>query len=623
MKMIVATQYRKLYLLMFLLSAALAVLGGRLVDLQVVRHDELRALAQTNTVRTIARQPMRGQILDIRGNPLATSLPAKTVCANPFLLGNRREAVARALAPLLQTDESSLAARLAPRLTEAKGRTNISQYVVLKNKVPMETWEKIKQTMARLSFGLDETKLKADERAFNRNARSKGIFAEDDQIRVYPSQRLAAHVLGFVSSGEEQTGLSGIELAFNTDLSGIAGWRKTEMDKHQRELVAYRDQDVEPRDGLNVVLTLDAGLQNIVESELAAAVEKHSPISASCVMVRPRTGEILAMATLPNFDPNQPGHSPMEALRNRVISDTAEPGSTFKIVVVTAGLNEHAVSFNEVFDCEHGHFAYAGRILHDHESHGLLTVENIITKSSNIGAAKIGIRLGEDKLFEYIQKFGFGRRTDIPLPGEVGGTVHPLKEWSKLSIARIPMGQGVTVTPLQMVMAMSAIANKGLLMRPMLVDRLEDPTGKLVVKYEPQPVRQVASAGTIQEMVTALKTVVTREGTAVQGSLEHYTVAGKTGTAEKVEHGVYVDKFFSSFIGFFPADNPELCISVVMDEPRESHYGGMVAAPVFHAIAERAANYLNLKPDIEPKPSVNPILTAAGEQGAALRIVEK
>ncbi len=623
MYMIVATQYRKLYLLMFGLTAALALLGGRLVNLQVVRHDELRALAQTNTVRTIARQPMRGQILDIRGNPLATSRPAKTVCANPSLLGNRREAVAWALAPLLQTDESSLAARLAPRLIEVNGKTNLGQYVVLKNKVPLETWEKIKQTMAQLSFDVDETKLKTSERNFYRNLRSKAIFAEDDQIRVYPNQRLAAHVLGFVSSAEEQTGLSGIELAFNTDLSGIPGWRKTEMDKHQRELVAYRDEDVEPRDGLNVVLTLDAGLQNIVETELAAGVAKHCPISASCIMVRPRTGEILAMATLPNFDPNQPGQSPMEALRNRVISDTAEPGSTFKIVVVTAGLNEHAVSLNDVFDCEHGHFSYGGRVLHDHESFGLLTVENIITKSSNIGAAKIGIRLGQDKLYEYIGKFGFGRRTGIPLPAEREGTVYPLKAWNKVSIAQIPMGQGVAVTPLQMVMAMSALANHGVLMRPMLVNRLEDPGGKLVAKYEPQPVRQVACQETINEMVTALKTVVTPEGTAVQGALEHYTVAGKTGTAQKVEHGEYVQKYFSSFVGFFPADNPELCISVVMDEPRDSHYGGLVAAPVFHAIAERAANYLNLKPDIETEPSVNPTVTGAGEQDATLRIVKK
>jgi cell division protein FtsI/penicillin-binding protein 2 len=601
---------------------ALAALVGRLVDLQVVRHDELRALAQTNTVRTIARLPMRGQILDIRGNPLATSLPAKTVCANPSLFGVQREAVARALAPLLDTDECSLAARLVPRMIQVGGKPTVGQYVVLKSKVPVDTWDKIKQTMATLSFDVDESKLKAADRAFYHNLRHDAVFAEDDQIRVYPSLRLAAHVLGFVSNDVEQTGLSGIELAFNTNLSGIAGWRKTEMDKRQRELVAYRDQDVEPRDGLNVVLTLDAGLQNIVESELATGMEKHSPISVSCLMVRPRTGEILAMATLPNFDPNQPGHSPMDALRNRVISDTAEPGSTFKIVVVTAGLNEHVVTLNDIFDCENGHFSYAGRTLHDHEPFGLLSVKSIITKSSNIGAAKIGIRMGEDKLFEYIQKFGFGSRTGIPLPGERWGTVHPLHEWSKVSIAQIPMGQGVTVTPLQMIMAMSAIANNGLLMRPMLVDRLEDADGNLVFKYKPQAVRQVADSETIREMVEALKTVVTSDGTAAQARLDHYTVAGKTGTAQKVEHGQYVQKFFSSFIGFFPADNPEICISVVMDEPRDSHYGGQVAAPVFHAIAERAANYLNIKPDIEQEPSINPILTADVGQGA-LRIVKK
>jgi cell division protein FtsI/penicillin-binding protein 2 len=620
--MIVVTQHRKLTLLTIGLSMALAVLGGRLVDLQVVRHDELRALAETNTVRTIAQQPMRGQILDIRNNPLATSLPAKTVCADPTLLGDRREAVAQALAPLLQTDETLLSARLAPRLMEFKGKTNLSHYVVLKGKVPLETWEKIKQTMAQLSFG-DESKLSSHERATNFNVRTKAIFAEDDQIRFYPSQRLAAHVLGFVSNDVEETGLSGIELAFNTNLSGIPGWRRTEIDKHQRELVAYRDEDVEPRDGMNVVLTLDAGLQNIVESELAAGMEKHGPISASCIVVRPRTGEILAMATLPNFDPNQPGHSPMDALRNRVISDTAEPGSTFKIVVVSGGLNEHVVSLHQQFNCENGHFSFAGRVLHDHKPFGMLTVEEIITKSSNIGAAKIGILLGEDKLLEYIKDFGFGRRTEIPLPAERAGTVHPIKDWSKVSIAQIPMGQGVTVTPLQMVMAMSAIANKGLLMRPMLVDRLEEADGKLVVKYKPQPVRQVASLETIQQMVTALKTVVTPAGTAVQGALDHYTVAGKTGTAQKVEHGQYVQKFFSSFIGFFPADNPELCISVVMDEPRDSHYGGDVAAPVFHAIAERAANYLNLKPDIETESSANPILAASGVQNAGLRTMKK
>lgn len=619
--MIVANQARKLYLLAFFLCTALVALGGRLVDLQVFRHEELRALAETNTVRTIARQPMRGQILDSRGNPLAMSLPAKTVCANPALLGNQRDAVAHALAPLLQMDETALSARLAPRLIP--GKTNISEYVVLKNKVSIDTWESIKQTMAGLNFGYDEKKLKPAERAFLRDIRNKSLFPEDDSIRVYPSQRLAAHVLGFVSTGESQTGLSGVELALNTELSGIAGWRKTEMDKRQRELVFYRDQDVAPRDGLNVVLTLDAGLQAIVESELAVGVQKHSPISATSIVVRPRTGEILAMATLPNFDPNQPGHSPMDALRNRAISDTAEPGSTFKIVVVDGALNEHLVTLNDVFNCENGHFSFAGRTLHDHEPFGMLTVEEIITKSSNIGAAKIGIMLGKERLYDYIERFGFGARTGIALPGEVSGWVHSPDHWSGVSIAQIPMGQGVTVTPLQMVMAMSAIANHGVLMHPMLVDRLEDENGKLMVKYKPEVVRQAVGPEAIRDMVAALKTVVTPEGTAVQAALDHYTVAGKTGTAQKVENGHYVQKFFSSFIGFFPADNPEICISVVMDDPKDGHYGGQVSAPVFHAIAERAANYLNIKPDINLASTNNPVLTADSTPAAPRHVVKE
>jgi cell division protein FtsI/penicillin-binding protein 2 len=316
------------------------------------------------------------------------------------------------------------------------------------------------------------------------------------------------------------------------------------------------------------------------------------------------------MATLPNFDPNHPG-SRMDDLRNRVVSDYAEPGSTFKIVAVTAGLNERLITLNDVFDCGMGQFFYAGRLLHDHHPYGPLRVEQIITHSSNIGAAKIGIRLGQQTLWQYIHSFGFGERTGIPLPAEIPGRVWPLTNWTKVSIAQIPMGQGVAVTPLQMVMAMSALANNGILMRPMLVSRLEEPNGKVAVQYEPQPVRRVANPETIRDMVKALKTVPTSEGTAPQARLDHYTVAGKTGTAQKVENGKYVQKFFSSFLGFFPADNPEICISVVMDEPKDGHYGGDVAAPIFHAIAEQAANYLNLKPDLAPEPAATQSLTAA------------
>ncbi len=603
------TQYAKLYVLAALLGAALAALGYRLVDLQVVRHDEFQALAQQNTVRLIERLPVRGQILDIHGTPLAYSQPAKVICADPTFLGPFRNNVAHALAPLLQTNEAGLAERLLPRISVENGKTNISKYVVLKRKVPLETWEKIRQTMAGLSLGIDPSKLKKQDQTFCANLHTKAIFTEDDQIRYYPGQRLAAHVLGFVAD-DQQTGLSGIESYFNSKLAGFPGWRKTELDKGHRELVPYRDQDVAPRDGLNVVLTIDAGLQNIVECELAEGAKAHTPISISCIMIRPRTGEILAMATLPNFDPNHPG-SVMDDLRNRVVSDYAEPGSTFKIVAVTAGLNEHLITLSDVFDCGMGQFFYAGKTLHDHKQFGPLTVEQIITKSSNIGAAKIGIRLGEQTLWQYIHNFGFGERTGIQLPAEIPGHVWDVTNWTKVSIAQIPMGQGVAVTPLQMVMAISALANNGVLMRPMLVSRLVGPNGTVACQYEPQPVRRVASPETIRDMVKALKTVPTSEGTAPQARMDHYTVAGKTGTANKAEHGKYVQKFFSSFIGFFPADNPEICISVVMDEPKDGHYGGDVAAPVFHAIAERAANYLNIKPDLAPEPAETPSLTVA------------
>ncbi|MGZ5530088.1 MAG: peptidoglycan D,D-transpeptidase FtsI family protein, partial [Limisphaerales bacterium] len=499
----------------------------------------------------------------------------------------------------LQTNENFVFERLAPRLRE-DGKTN--GYIVLKRKVTLDTWEAINKTMSTLSFGIDESKLKAVDKRFYTNLRAKAVFAEDDEIRVYPNGRLASHILGYVANDDLQSGQNGIELAFNSKLTGVRGWLRTEIDKKQRELVVFREEAVDPRDGLNVVLTIDAALQHIAETELVEIMKKHTPLSASCIIVRPRTGEILAMATIPNFDPNRPGAFSMDALRNRVISDISEPGSTFKIVVVTGGLNEELVRLSDVFNCEHGHFSFAGRTLHDHESYGDLSVMNIITKSSNIGAAKVGIRLGEQRLYHYITDFGFGSKTGIPLPGEVSGIVHPVQKWTKVSIAQIPMGQGIAVTPLQTVMAMSAIANHGVLMRPMLVDRLENSEGKIVAKYQPQPVRSVANDRAIKDMITALKTVPTKDGTAEKAHMDHFTVAGKTGTAQKVDHGHYVQKFFASFIGFFPADNPEICISVVIDDPKNGHFGGQTAAPFFKEIADRAANYLNLKPDIEVEP---------------------
>ena len=626
-------QIRRLFWLALLLCLAFVGLGYRLLDLQVLRHEELSASARENTQAEYLLEPRRGDVLDIKGNLLATTMQTKWVCADPTLVGNRQPEIAAALAPLLQISESKLIQSLTPLVHQnEKGDTVTNQFVGLKHKVPVETWEKIQRAMTNLNFGIVESNLSRADRAFYRLLRQKAVFARNEPLRVYPNQSLAAHVLGYATSEDrdvdgtpvtEIVGREGIELTLNSKLSGVRGWRVTETDRQNRELVTLREQDVEPRDGFNAVLTLDPVIQHIVETALAEAMEKHSPISISGIVIRPRTGEILAMATLPTFDPNNPGNASADARRNRVITDIAEPGSTFKIVVVSGALNDGLVRLTDQYDCEHGLWVYAGKPLHDHERYGVLSVEGIITKSSNIGAGKIGVKMGETRLYEYMRSFGFGMATGLPLPGEVGGIVHPVRKWSKVSIAQIPMGQGVAVTRLQMTMAMCAIANHGLLMRPMLVARLEDSDHNVVANYSPQRVRQVISESTARLMVQALKTVVSPEGTAAKAALEHYTVAGKTGTAQKSggPAGYLPGKYFSSFIGFFPADDPELCISVSMDEPKQTqgYYGGQVAAPVFKQIAERAANYLNIRPEDGGTPSTpDSVAARPDERGAKI-----
>jgi cell division protein FtsI/penicillin-binding protein 2 len=618
-------QLRRVLALTLFVCAAFAGLGYRLVDLQVLRHNELAKLAQGNTQREFPQAPRRGDILDARGNLLATSIPVRTICAEPSFIGNQQPAVAHVLAPLLQMSEAELRQKLFPRVAKnEKGQTvtNNLHYVRLQKNVTEETWQKIRLAMSLISPGVDEKKLAKTDREFLHNLRHSAIFAESDQMRVYPNGSLAAQVLGF--SGVEEfkldgrpvtqiSGRDGVELALNSALGGVAGWRVTEIDGQHQELVALRDEDVQPRDGLNVVLTIDAAIQHNLEAVLADAAQKHTPQSITGIILRPSTGEILAMASLPNYDPNAPATVTPET-RDRVITDVVEPGSTFKIVVVSGALNEGAVKLTDEFDCEHGHFAFAGKILHDHESFGTLTTEGIVTKSSNIGAAKIGIRLGEQNLYHYAWDFGFGQRTGVLLPGEVSGILHPVKDWSKVSVAQIPMGQGVAVTRLQMVMAMAALANDGWLMRPMLVSRLEDRNGKVVQKYEPQRVRQVINETTDKMMVDVLKTVVSPEGTAPGAAMKNYVAAGKTGTAQKAENGAYAPgKYVASFVGFFPADNPQICISIVMDEPKEGYYGGQVCGPVFKEIAERCASYLNIPPDENPSQpgSPHPIVAAA------------
>ena len=622
-------QFRRLLALLVLVVLAFVGLGFRLVDLQVLRHDELAKLAERKTQQTTWQEAKRGDILDVNGNLLATSVSVKTICANPLMIGGQKEVVAHALAPLLQMSENDLMQRMTPRIMKnSKGETvtNGLNYVRLQKNVTDETWQKIQVTMSQLSFGVDEKKLSKTDRAFLRSLRQYAISAEPDQLRVYQNGSLAAHVLGFTGTLEntnhtsEIFGCDGIEKFFNDKLSGASGWRVTGVDSRKNELAALQDEDVSAKNGLNVVLTIDAAVQHIMETALAEAVEKHSPASITGIVMRPRTGEILALASLPNFDPNNLNTINTNTEPDRVISDVMEPGSTFKTIVISGALNEHIVNLNDTVFCENGVFHYGGIVLHDaeHDHFGNLTVEQVLQKSSNIGASKIGIKLQAPKLYDYMTDFGLGAFTGIPLPHEASAKnfVRPADKWGKYSIAQIPMGQGVAATRLQMAMAVGALANDGVLMRPMLVKRLEDSNGNIIQQYKPQSVRRVVSEETAKEMVAALKTVVSKDGTAPLAAITNYVVAGKTGTAQKVVDGKYAsDRFVVSFIGFFPADNPEVCISIVMDSPKEGgrSFGGALCGPVFHEVAERCASYLNIPPDENlPQPSSPPTLVAAG-----------
>jgi cell division protein FtsI/penicillin-binding protein 2 len=611
--MIKAVQYRRLVLMMVLLMIAFVTLGYRLVDLQVRHHEDLRKEVEEKTHKTILREPRRGDILDRRGNRLAGSIFVKSVCVDPSLIGTHQAAVAQVLAPLLEMDYETVFEKLQPRsYINAKGEVKIDQYVHLKRQVAIETWEAIQKAMSQLSFGVDEKKVTYKERSAYDSIRKRAVFTEayDEQKRIYPNRGLAAHVLGFVGRSDRDTvlgrvtetaGADGMERVLDSVLSGVPGWRSTEVAR-RGELAAFRDQDVEPHDGNHVVLSIDIGLQHIVETELAEVMQRHSPLSASAIVVRPRTGEILALANAPTFDPNDPGAAPADSRRNRALTDFFEPGSTFKIVAISAALNDGLVTPQTLIDCEHGRFFFANRSLKDDHPAGIITVEEVVTKSSNIGTAKIAIQMGPERLAHYIRQFGFGTPTGVQLLGEASGMGHSPKGWTKISVSRIPIGQGIAVTPIQMIMAMSAVANGGRLMQPMLVSRVVDEKGTVVIENHPREIRQVISETTAKQMVAALKTVVSTNGTARRAKLDYYTVAGKTGTAQKPGKGGYAPgKYFASFIGFFPADEPELCISVVLDEPKLlSYYGGHTAAPAFRNIAERAAKYLAIKPDLIP-----------------------
>jgi cell division protein FtsI/penicillin-binding protein 2 len=576
------------------LAAIFTGFSFRLVHLQVTMRSHYAAKADEIHGLRLKLYARRGGITDIRGITLAQSEPVKTVVADGAIVKNR-PVLAKLLAEPLGMNEAELLQKLGRQRTSIKdGKPMPMRYIVLRREVPESAVAKITEALA--------------------TTKEHAIFFEQDSVRVYPNNELACHVIGTVS--HDNVGVEGVEKTMDHALRGRDGYRRTERDRTGREMGLFQQDQRDPQDGNNVRLTLDSGLQMIVEAELDAAVAKYRPKNAVVLMMRPSTGEILALANRPGFNLNKPEEivgqprrkrdpeelkTELSPRSNRAVMSMMEPGSTFKIVTVAAALAEKLVGPETMIFCENGSYTYCGQTLHDHRGYGELTVENILAKSSNVGVAKLGIQLGDQKLHEYIRRFGFGERTGVLMPGEIGGWVRPWNNWSKTSITHIPMGHEVGVTPLQMTTAMCAMANGGNLLLPQIVHDITDNEGRLIQDFRPVELRRVVSAKTAGEVRAALIKVVSKDGTAQLAQVPGFKVAGKTGTAQKLgangtyEHG----KYLVSFVGFMPADNPAFVCLVMLDEAITEpglNYGGQVAAPVFARIGEQAARYLNLEP---------------------------
>ena len=548
-----------------LLAIIFTLFAWRLIDLQVAKHDyfSLKA-AEKHSIR-ITIPAHRGRILDRNGEELAVNIPVRTVTADGTHIRNPATLAALA-APYLDLPVKELTEKLSTQ----------RQYVVIRKEVSEEKAQDLIRAMDK--------------------AGQHGLYLEEGAIRSYPNSEMLCHVLGFVDHSGH--GIDGIEKSLEKELSGQDGYRLIEHDRKGREIVVYRGQEQTATDGADIRLSIDMGLQAIVEKEVDDAYKEYHPESASAVLVDPNTGEILAMACRPNFDPNHFNDAKPDQMRNRVITDMYEPGSTFKIVVASAALNEKIVDEKTRIFCENGHFSYGGKVIKDHHGSGDLSVSEILMKSSNIGSAKMALRMGDQSYYDYVRRFGFGEKTGIPLQGEISGLVNPPHRWDKLTKTRMAFGQSVATTPIQVIMAMSTVANGGKLMKPRLVLSM----GEGSSSEEVCPVREVVSKKSANFVATALQRVVSDQGTAPLAHIDGYSVAGKTGTAQRIGlHGGYQEgHYIVSFAGFFPVDKPRLAGLVVVNDARlgsEANYGGLVAAPVFSRIGSKAARYLDLQPE--------------------------
>jgi cell division protein FtsI (penicillin-binding protein 3) len=580
-----------------LIALALAVFAlwvcGRFFFLQVIRGPELREEATREYQKFCPILPVRGMILDKNGTELAVSTRVSSVVAHPNQIQHAAR-LSRQLAPILGFSVKEL----KETLTRARPFVFVKRHLTPEREEAFRAWAAAEEQKVRDNRTTGRTDLDA-------------IYLIPEAKRYYPQLALAGEVLGFCNIDGE--GLEGLEFQYNQQLYGKPKqcWKVTDARGH---IVVSGEKAWDPEVmGNNVVLTLDRTLQYIAEKELAAGVENWHAASGLALVMRPQTGEILAMAQTPSMDPNRYFQFPEAARRNRLVTDCLEPGSTFKIFTAASALDAQVVKPTDRFHCENGVWHLGGNeVIHDVHPYGILTVQQVIQKSSNIGAAKIGNRVGPKRLNHYLHDFGFGSHTGILFPGETSGLVkNTILARSAIDRATLAFGQGVSVTILQMTLALAAMGNDGVLMEPHLVREVVSPQGQKVQDFPPRPVRRVLSEHTARQMLEIMETVTQQGGTAKEAAPPGFTVAGKTGTAQKLVGRAYSHtKFNSWFIGLIPADHPVLAIAVVVEEPKGAIYGGVVAAPIFREIAAQSLRVLGYYPKEPPKDKNQPVLAS-------------
>jgi cell division protein FtsI (penicillin-binding protein 3)/stage V sporulation protein D (sporulation-specific penicillin-binding protein) len=563
---------------LLVLACGFTVISFHLIQIQLVEHGRFWRLAVENHLRPETIAPRRGTIFDSDGNVLAETQEVYDVRLDGKLVAHPAADLPR-IAAALQLPAETLAEAFRPKDRDQLIAINI------------------------------------DDRTMNalKNLRLGSVIIKPHGQRSYPNSELAAHVLGFVDGDEH--GLSGVEKEMDRALTGEPGVRWVELDGKSREIAGYQARETPAVDGDDVTLTIRLSIQHIVEEELDQIVENYHPENAYIIVMDPKTGQIMAMGSRPNFDPNNHRTFVGTSTQEHCVTDTVEPGSIFKIITLSAALNEGLVTLDTPIYCENGSFMYFNRELHDDdERFGTLSVEEVLAKSSNIGFAKIALNyVHEDGLYKYATAFGMGQRTGLFADqGESPGILRPVSKWSALSITRIPMGQEVAATPLQMADAMCAVANGGKLMAPQIIDHVTGAAGEVVRAFQPRVIRQVITPETAQDVIQALHQV-TVDGTAKDVHIRGYSSwAGKTGTAQKFVDGAYSHtQHVSSFIGFLPTENPGFVALVMIDSPHtkaNQDYGAEVSAPVFADMAPQIAQVLNIPPDL---PSTAPALSAA------------